>query len=208
MHLKAPKSGEHAVASWALLRWVTAVKPAITSVWAGAGVLLILSAGAVVSLAHNGAEWQVFFGWGLSGLAVIFACLQSWRLGLRWAVRNARRALIQSLSDSDEALFLTESNGRVIYDTDAFRVLVRSVNGEDLIGFANLASLAELIAPVSVQNFKRIQGQAADGKRDSCYIDISVGGVSYHWRVSVEPVGTLKWALTLDLCRCYSAAAV
>ena len=101
-------------------------KPAITSHWAGAGVLLILSAGVVVLLAHGGAEWQVFFGWGLSGLAVIFACLQSWRLGLHWAVRNARRALIQSLSDSDEALFLTESNGRVIYDTDAFRALVEA----------------------------------------------------------------------------------
>ena len=153
------------MASWAPLRWLTASKPAITSHWAGAGVLLILSAGAVFLLAHGGAEWHLLFGWGLSGLAVIFACLQSWRLGLLWAVRNARRALIQSLSDSDEALFLTESNGRVIYDTDAFRALVRSVNGDDLIGFANLASLAELIAPASVQNFKRIKGQAADGKR-------------------------------------------
>ena len=171
-------------------RWVAAAKRAITSQWAGAGVLLILSAGAVVLLAHGGAEWQVFFGWGLCCLAVIFACLQSWRLGLHWAVRNARRALIQSLSDSEEALFLTEPNGRVIYDTDAFRALVRSVNGDDLIGFANLGSLAELIAPVSAKNFQRIKGQAADGKRDVCYVDISVGEETYHWRVSVEPVGT------------------
>ena len=186
-----PESGERPAASWAPVRWVTAAKPAITSHWSGAGVLLIFSASAVVLLTQGVAEWQVLSGWGLSGLAIIFACFQSWRLGLRWAVRNARSALIQSLSDSDEALFLTESNGRVIYDTDGFRALVRSVNGTDLLGFANLASLAELIAPVSKQNFKRIKGQAADGKRDSCYIDISVGEASYHWRVSVEPVGTL-----------------
>ena len=151
-----PQSEERAAACWAPLRWLAAAKPVITSLWAGAGILLVFASGAVVLLANGVAEWQLLFGWGLCGLAVLLACFQSWRLGLRWAVRNARRALIQSLSDSDEALFLTESNGRVIYDTDAFRALVRSANGDDLVGFANLASLVELIAPVSAQNFKRI----------------------------------------------------
>ncbi|MDG2034751.1 MAG: PAS domain-containing protein, partial [Rhodospirillales bacterium] len=187
-----PESGQHAVASWAPLRWFNAAKPVVTSHWAGAGFIVTLAAGAVLSLAHSAAEWQVVFGWGLFGLAVIFACFHSWRLGLKWAVRNARKVLIHSLSDSDDALFLTESNGRVIYDTDAFRALIRSVNGDDFLGFANLASLAELIGPASAQNFKRMKGQAADGKRGCCDIDVPAGEACHHWRVSVEPVGTLN----------------
>ena len=187
-----PENGQNAVASWAPLRWFNAAKPVVTSHWAGAGFIVILAAGAVLLLAHSASEWQVLFGWGLSGLAVIFACFHSWRLGLKWAVRNARKALIHSLSDTADALFLTESNGRVIYDTDAFRALIKRVSGNDLLGFANLASLAELIAPASAQNFKRMKGQAADGKRGSCDIDIPAGEVCHHWRVSVEPVGTLN----------------
>ena len=118
---------------------MTAFKPVITSHLAGVGIVVIMASGAALSLAHGVAEWQALLGWSLAGLAVVFACIQSWRLGLRWAVRNARKVLIQSLSESDDALFLSEANGRVIYDTDAFRALIRSVNGDDLLGFANLA---------------------------------------------------------------------
>ena len=78
---KSPKSGEHA-RRLGDIGWVTAVKPAITSHWAGAGVLLILSAGAVVLLAHSGAEWQVFFWLGVVWPSGYFCLLQSWRLGL------------------------------------------------------------------------------------------------------------------------------
>ena len=48
----------------------------------------------------------------LAAAAVLLSCLQSWRLGLKWATRNARKALIESLSDSNEALFLTETKQR------------------------------------------------------------------------------------------------
>ena len=129
-----------------------------------------------------------------SGYFCLFTVLASWApLGSPKCPKSADPIL----SDSEEALFLTEPNGRVIYDTDAFRALVRSVNGDDLIGSANLGSLAELIAPVSAKIFRELKGQAADGKRDVCYVDISVGEETYHWRVSVEPVGTPEWALSL-----------
>jgi len=177
---------------WMPDRWLPTLKSHAVSLWAGVAAIVVLAAGATLLLLQGTTPTYVWFGWTLAGVSVLLACFQSWRLGLRWATRNARKALIESLSDSDEALFLTETNGRVIYDTDAFRALIRNVNWDDLLGFANLASLGELISPTSSQNFLRMKAQAADGRRDASEVEIKVSGERHYWRVSVEPVGTLK----------------
>ncbi len=173
-------------------RWLPHAKTLAASWWTGTVVILILAAGAVLLILQGTTQLHGGTGWPLAAAAVLLSCLQSWRLGLKWATRNARKALIESLSDSNEALFLTETNGRVIYDTDAFRALIRNVNWDDLLGFANLASLGELVSPASSQNFLRMKTQAANGKRDASEIEIKVAAERHYWRVSVEPVGTLK----------------
>ena len=84
-----PQSEERAAACWAPLRWLAAAKPVITSLWAGAGILLVFASGAVVLLANGVAgsnyflvgdcvAWRFFlpvFSLGVSGSAGQFVIL-------------------------------------------------------------------------------------------------------------------------------------
>lgn len=175
-----------------MARLLLLTKPIFFSLWIGVGLVVLFGMAAVLILYHGVTEWLTIFAWGLFGLSFILACFQSWCLGLRWSARNTRKELIESLSELNEALVLSETSGRVIYETDAFRSLIRSVNWDDLLGIVNLSSLGELISPKDDKSFLRINSQAAVGKRDSCEVEFLVGGLRHHWRISVEPVRALQ----------------
>ena len=130
-----------------MARLLLLTKPIFFSLWIGVGLVVLFGMAAVLILYHGVTEWLPIFAWGLFGLSFILACFQSWCLGLRWSARNTRKELIESLSELNEALVLSETSGRVIYETDAFRSLIRSVNWDDLLGIVNLSSLGELISP-------------------------------------------------------------
>lgn len=140
-------------------------------------------------------------GYLSAGLAILLLCYFTWRLAFVWARRTARQALTSTLANSEEALFLTNEKGRVIFDSNPFQQLVKDIKAEDLLGFANLLTLNDLIAPKSRQNFTRLQTNSADNKRDASEVEIINGsGERQYWRLSVEPVGTIPelalWTVT------------
>jgi two-component system cell cycle sensor histidine kinase/response regulator CckA len=126
------------------------------------------------------------------GASIASLCYFSWQLAFIWAGRTARERLIETLSDSDESLFLTNEKGRIIFESAAFRNLISDVNSGDLMGFSNLGSFAELVAPKSEQSFNRLRSNAAIGKRDAGEVELKTGNqASRYWRLSVDPVGTI-----------------
>jgi two-component system cell cycle sensor histidine kinase/response regulator CckA len=124
--------------------------------------------------------------------AIASLCYFTWRLAFIWAGRTARQRLIETLSNSDGSLFLTNEKGRIIFESAAFRGLINDANSEDLLGFANLGYVADLIAPKSEQSFNRLRSNAAIGKRDAGEVELKTGKTaSRYWRLSVDPVGTI-----------------
>ena len=63
------------------------------------------------------------------GILISLLCVITWKMGFRLAKVNARRELINTLCDSDEAIILAKSDGKVICDTAAFRQLISNVDG-------------------------------------------------------------------------------
>ena len=126
------------------------------------------------------------------GILISLLCVITWKMGFRLAKINARRELIGTLCDSDEAIILAKSDGKVICDTAAFRQLISTVDPGDLLGLTEVSKLAEKITPATTPNFLRLKESAVIGRRVASEIEIrNPDGKQHFWRVSVDPVGTL-----------------
>ena len=115
-----------------------------------------------------------------------------WNLRIRREEKNAQRELIKSFVNSQEAVFLANHDGKVIFSNEALRKLIQDVNSDDLLGFVDVSSIAKMVAPTKISNFMRLKENALLGRRIASEIEVKVKNEKRHfWHISVDPINAL-----------------
>jgi two-component system cell cycle sensor histidine kinase/response regulator CckA len=136
-------------------------------------------------------------GLAFAALTIIFATMSAWKFGRATERRQARDSMFETLSASQEALFLTDARQRIIFDNEAFRLNFEKIEPQKLIGSASIEGIGKLLNASSEAVFARICANAKENRRDIGELVFgSKGGPTFSWKLAVEPVETLR-GLTL-----------
>ena len=181
------------VASFSANKIVEIFKPLSQSQFGGlllASILAGISLVLIIRLIENAILQLVITSF--TTLLLLILGLIYWKLRIRLEKRNIQSELINTFADAEEAVFLANSDGKVIFSNEVFRKLIQGVNSEDLLGFVEVSSMAKMVVPATKSNFMRLKDNALMGRRVDSEIEVKVADEKRHfWHVSVDPVSSL-----------------
>jgi two-component system, cell cycle sensor histidine kinase and response regulator CckA len=157
----------------------------------GAVAIALLIPGSSSASTHQG-DFRVS-GIFFAILTMLFATISAWKFGRFTERRRARQSLFETLSESEEALFLTDERQRVIFDNEAFRLCFEKIETQKLIGSASIEGIEKLLDATSEAVFARIYANSAERRRDGGELVFkTVGAIIHSWKLAIEPIETLS----------------
>jgi two-component system cell cycle sensor histidine kinase/response regulator CckA len=129
----------------------------------------------------------------LAVFTIIFTIISACKFGRYIERRQARGFLFRNFQASEEALFLTDEYQHIIFDNDAFRRCFEKFEPNKITGLPNIEAIEALLDTNSKAVFARIYANSDERRRDAGEVVFkSLGSCVPSWRISVEPIDTLK----------------